>query len=48
MNKVFLAKVKDLLLAEKREIVKQAKQEVDIDTEGDETDEIQGQHFDWN
>jgi DnaK suppressor protein len=43
MNKSFLAKVKDLLLAEKREILAQAKQDVDIDTEGDETDEIQGQ-----
>jgi DnaK suppressor protein len=42
MNKAFLAKVKGLLLAEKADILKQVEREVDVDTEGDETDEIQG------
>lgn len=42
MNKAFLTKVKELLLAEKREVLKQVDREVDIDTDGDETDEIQG------
>lgn len=42
MNKTFLAKVKDLLLAEKRAVLGQVERDVDVDTEGDETDEIQG------
>ena len=42
MNKTFLAKIKNLLLEQKSELIKQAAQEVVIDTEGDETDEIQG------
>src|SRR5271168_2422208 len=43
MNKTFLAKMKKTLLVQKQEILKQVKrQEVDVDTEGDETDEIQG------
>lgn len=42
MNKTFLLKIKDLLLTEKRDLLRQTGQEIDIDTEGDETDEIQG------
>jgi DnaK suppressor protein len=42
MNKTFLLKVKGLLLAEKADLLKQVEQEVEVDTEGDETDEIQG------
>lgn len=42
MNKTFLTKVKELLLAERQEILKQTACEIDVDTEGDETDEIQG------
>jgi DnaK suppressor protein len=42
MNKTFLAKMKTILLAQKQEILQQAMQEIDVDTEGDETDEIQG------
>jgi DnaK suppressor protein len=42
MKKTFLDKVKNLLLAERREILKQVEQDIDIDTEGDETDQIQG------
>jgi DnaK suppressor protein len=42
MNKTFLKKVKDLLLEQKRELLKQAVKTVEVDTEGDETDEIQG------
>lgn len=43
MNKAFLNKVRAMLLEEKEQLIKQATgQEVDIDTEGDETDEIQG------
>jgi|HubBroStandDraft_5_1064220.scaffolds.fasta_scaffold381486_2 DnaK suppressor protein len=41
MNKAFLFKVKDLLLAEKQEILRQVSQDIDVDTEGDETDIIQ-------
>lgn len=41
MNKSFLKKVKELLLTEKGVILKQAQQDLDIDTDGDETDEIQ-------
>ena len=42
MNKTFLTKVKNLLLAERREILRQVGQDINVDTEGDETDEIQG------
>jgi DnaK suppressor protein len=41
MNKAFLLKVKNILLSEKDAIMKQTKRDVDIDTDGDETDEIQ-------
>lgn len=43
MNKTFLQKMKKLLLAEKQELLKRSSdQEAIVDTEGDETDEIQG------
>lgn len=42
MNKLFLNKVKKLLSNERHTILQQVKQEIDIDTDGDETDEIQG------
>lgn len=42
MKKAFLTKIKDLLLEQKNEILKQVEQEVVVDTDGDETDEIQG------
>jgi DnaK suppressor protein len=42
MNKTFLKKMKESLLEQKRELLKQAAdREVEVDTEGDETDEIQ-------
>lgn len=41
MNKTFLQKMKNLLLEQRQELVKQVNQHVDVDTEGDETDEIQ-------
>lgn len=42
MNKSFLKKMKDLLLAQQKELLKQvADQAAEVDTEGDETDEIQ-------
>lgn len=42
MNKTFLKKMKELLLEQKREILKQSAQRVvEVDTDGDETDEIQ-------
>lgn len=41
MNKTFLQKMKNLLLEQKQELVKQVTQQVDVDTDGDETDEIQ-------
>lgn len=41
MNKTFLTKMKALLVKEQQELLKQAGQEVSVDTEGDETDEIQ-------
>lgn len=42
MNKAFLTKIKDLLLAEKEAILKQVdRQSDDVDHDGDETDEIQ-------
>lgn len=42
MNKTFLQKIKKILLDQKREILKKSGQDIDIDTDGDETDEIQG------
>lgn len=42
MNKSFLTKIKKLLLGQKQELLKQTDQEVIVDTDGDETDEIQG------
>lgn len=41
MKKIFLAKVKKILLAEKQEILVKSKQDLDVDMDGDETDEIQ-------
>lgn len=41
MNKTFIKKVKDLLLAQKKEILAQSSAQVEVDTDGDETDEIQ-------
>lgn len=41
MNKSFLQKMKSLLLEQKNELLKKTEQEVDVDTEGDEIDEIQ-------
>lgn len=41
MNKVFLQKMKENLLSQKRDITLRSAQPTDIDTEGDETDEIQ-------
>lgn len=42
MNKVFLQKMKESLLLQKKDITIRFSQPIDIDTEGDETDEIQG------
>jgi len=42
LNKTFVQKIKDALLLEKRSLLSQSSREQDIDTEGDETDEIQG------
>lgn len=41
MNKTFLKKIKALLLEQKEEVVKAAAQDLVVDTDGDETDEIQ-------
>jgi len=41
MNKNFLKQMKETLLSEKKNITIRFSQPVDIDTEGDETDEIQ-------
>ena len=42
MNKTFIKKVRDLLLAQKKEILAQSSNHVvEVDTDGDETDEIQ-------
>ena len=41
MNKTFMKKVRDLLLAQKKEILAQSSTHVEVDTDGDETDEIQ-------
>jgi DnaK suppressor protein len=42
MNKTFLTKVKENLLTQKRDLTIKSTQSVVIDTDGDETDEIQG------
>jgi DnaK suppressor protein len=42
LNKTFLLKMKNLLLAQKQELARQVVKNLDIDTDGDETDEIQG------
>jgi len=42
MKKTFLNKVRDLLTNEKNELLNSSSKELDIDTDGDETDEIQG------
>lgn len=41
-SKTFLKKIKDKLQQERQDIIDRAKQRPDIDTDGDETDEIQG------
>lgn len=41
-KKVFLQNMKNLLLAQKKELTKQKVKDFNIDTDGDETDEIQG------
>ena len=41
MNKVFAQKMKESLLAQKRDLTIKCTQAVDIDIDGDETDEIQ-------
>lgn len=41
MNKSFLKKMKELLTQQKQELLKQTDLDLDVDTEGDETDEIQ-------
>jgi DnaK suppressor protein len=41
MNKTFLKKIKALLLEQKTELIKSTKQDLAVDTDGDETDEIQ-------
>ncbi len=42
LNKVFLRKIKEKLLNEKKSIINQYVKKVDVDVDGDETDEIQG------
>jgi len=41
MNKTFLQKMKNLLLEQREELAKQVSKQIDVDTDGDETDEIQ-------
>lgn len=41
MNKVFIEKMKETLVAEKNAILVKSRQDLDIDSDGDETDEIQ-------
>ncbi len=41
-SKAFLKKIKEQLLKERDELSERAVQRVDIDTDGDETDEVQG------
>lgn len=42
LSKHFLAKITRQLLAEKEELLSKSTQRHDIDTDGDETDEVQG------
>ena|SRR5271166_1383697 len=42
MKKTFLQKIKKILLDQKSDILKKSSQDIDIDTDGDEADEIQG------
>lgn len=42
LSKAFLKKIKERLLQEKSELVEKSTQRHDIDTDGDETDEVQG------
>jgi DnaK suppressor protein len=42
LNKKFLNKIRELLFLQKSEVLTLSQQERDIDTEGDETDVIQG------
>jgi len=42
LTKAFLLKTKKRLLSERNELVEKSTQRPDIDTDGDETDEIQG------
>lgn len=42
MDKIFLEKMKQILLSEKETLLLSMTKSQDIDTEGDETDEIQG------
>lgn len=41
MNKIFLKKMKNSLILQKKEILDKSMECVDIDSDGDETDEIQ-------
>lgn len=41
LNKIFLKKMKDVLLAQKQDLLNKSTQKLDIDTDGDDTDEIQ-------
>ena len=42
MNKITLKKITALLLNEKKQLLKQSNLNLDIDVDGDETDEVQG------
>lgn len=42
MNKTFLKKIREQLLTEKKAALKLISTEISVDTDGDETDEIQG------
>jgi DnaK suppressor protein len=42
LSKAFLKKTKEKLLSERNELTEKSTQRPDIDTDGDETDEIQG------
>lgn len=42
MNKTFNNKMKKALLSQKKDILQKSGQTIDIDVDGDETDEIQG------
>ena len=41
LNKNFLQKMKELLLSQKQDLLNKSSQKLDIDTDGDDTDEIQ-------